>query len=378
MTCPKCKKKIHKNQTVCPWCGADTNAITRKDEAKQVCLSAQGAKRQGLSKKKKWLIGILSSVGAIILALVIVVVTWGASLMGNIHRESELSAGDIAINSDLPHTDKVQNIALFGLDSRQDNESGRSDAIIILTIDRVNSKIKLTSIARDSLVAIDGRGQSKITHAFGWGGAKLAVKTLNQNFGMNITDYAYVNFFEFTKLIDSLGGVMIDVDAAELDIMNNYYGPELRALGFDYQNATTGFVRLSGVQALAYSRNRYTGSDIDRGNRQKEVLEAMFAEVKDTSLTKFPALISQVLEMVHTTLTNSEMLSIAQWALMSSPSFDQFSIPSPECKAQGGNWGDGHGWVYHYDMGLATEILHQFIYEEPSQQEDASSAAEAQ
>ena len=378
MTCPKCKKKIHKNQTVCPWCGADTNAITRKDEAKQVCLSAQGAKRQGLSKKKKWLIGILSSVGAIILALVIVVVTWGASLMGNIHRESELSAGDIAINSDLPHTDKVQNIALFGLDSRQDNESGRSDAIIILSIDRVNSKIKLTSIARDSLVKIDGHGESKITHAFGWGGAKLAVKTLNQNFGMNITDYAYVNFFEFTKLIDSLGGVMIDVDAAELDIMNNYYGPELRALGFDYQNATTGFVRLSGVQALAYSRNRYTGSDIDRGNRQKEVLEAMFAEVKDTSLTKFPALISQVLEMVHTTLTNSEMLSIAQWALMSSPSFDQFSIPSPECKAQGGNWGDGHGWVYHYDMGLATEILHQFIYEEPSQQEDASSAAEAQ
>lgn len=378
MTCPKCKKKIHKNQTVCPWCGADTNAITRKDEAKQVCLSAQGAKRQGLSKKKKWLIGILSSVGAIILALVIVVVTWGASLMGNIHRESELSAGDIAINSELPHSDKVQNIALFGLDSRTDSEVGRSDAIIILSIDRVNSKIKLTSIARDSLVKIDGHGESKITHAFGWGGAKLAVKTLNQNFGMNITDYAYLNFFEFTKLIDSLGGVMIDVDAAELDIMNNYYGPELRTLGFDYQNATTGYVRLNGVQALAYSRNRYTGSDIDRGNRQKEVLEAMFAEVKDLSLTKFPSLISQVLEMVHTTLSNSELLDVAQWALMSSPSFDQFSIPSPECKAQGGNWGDGHGWVYHYDMELATDILHQFIYEEPSEQEDASSVAEAQ
>lgn len=378
MTCPKCNKKIHKNQTVCPWCGADTNAARKKDEEKQVCLSAQGAKRQGLSKKKKWLIGILSSAGAIILALVIVVVTWGASLMGNIHRESELSEGDIALNSDLPHTDKVQNIALFGLDSRQDNESGRSDAIIILTIDRVNSKIKLTSIARDSLVAIDGRGQSKITHAFGWGGAKLAVKTLNQNFGMNITDYAYLNFFEFTKLIDSLGGVMIDVDAAELDIMNNYYGPELRTLGFDYQNATTGHVRLNGVQALAYSRNRYTGSDIDRGNRQKEVLQAMFAEVKDLSLTKFPSLISQVLEMVHTTLSNSEMLDVAQWALMASPSFEQFSIPSPECKAQGGNWGDGHGWVYHYDMELATDILHQFIYEEPSEQEDASSVAEAQ
>lgn len=378
MCCPKCKKKIHKNQTICPWCGADTTDVAKKADAQQVQLSAQGAKRKGLSKKKKWIIGIASSVGAILLALVIVVVTWGASLMGNIQRESELSEGDVAINSELPHTDKVQNIALFGLDSRKDTESGRSDAIIILSIDRVNSKIKLTSIARDSLVKIDGRGESKITHAFGWGGAKLAVKTLNQNFGMNITDYAYLNFFEFTKLIDSLGGVMINVDAAELNIMNNYYGPELRTLGLDYQNATTGYVRLNGVQALAYSRNRYTGSDIDRGNRQKEVLEAMFAEVKDTSLTKFPALISQVLEMVHTTLTNSELLDIAQWALMSSPSFEQFSLPSPECKAQGGDWGDGHGWVYHYDMDLATEILHQFIYEEAPQQEDASSAAEAQ
>lgn len=378
MCCPKCKKKIHKNQVICPWCGADTVDVSNKAEPQQVRLSAQGAKRQGMSKKKKWLIGILSSVGAILLALAIVVVTWGASLMGNIHRESALSEGDIAVNSDLPHTDKVQNIALFGLDSRQDNEVGRSDAIIILSIDRVNSKIKLTSIARDSLVKIDGHGESKITHAFGWGGAKLAVKTLNQNFGMNITDYAYLNFFEFTKLIDSLGGVMIDVDAAELDIMNNYYGPELRTLGFDYQNATTGYVRLNGVQALAYSRNRYTGSDIDRGNRQKEVLQAMFAEVKDLSLTKFPSLISQVLEMVHTTLSNSEMLDVAQWALMASPSFEQFSIPSPECKAQGGNWGDGHGWVYHYDMELATDILHQFIYEEPSEQEDASSVAEAQ
>ncbi len=374
MTCPKCNKKIHKNQTVCPWCGADTNAARKKDEEKQVCLSAQGAKRQGLSKKKKWLIGILSSAGAIILALVIVAVTWGASLMGNIHRESELSEGDIALNSDLPHTDKVQNIALFGLDSRKDNESGRSDAIIILTIDRVNSKIKLTSIARDSLVAIDGRGQSKITHAFGWGGAKLAVKTLNQNFGMNITDYVYVNFFEFAEIIDYIGGVMIDVDAAELNIMNNYYGPQLKALGFDYQNATTGYVRLSGPQALAYSRNRYTGSDIDRGNRQKEVLEAMFAQVKDTPLSKFPSLIGRVLEMVHTTMTNNEMLSIAQWAMTSSPSFNQFTLPSADCKAQGGDWGDGHGWVYHYDMGLATEILHQFIYEEPSEQEDVSSA----
>lgn len=379
MTCPNCGKRIRKEQTVCPWCGAsqgtektDGKKVSKKSSEKapaQVHLSAKGAtsRKKLTDKQKKWLIGVGISVGAVLLAIIVTAVTLISSWLGRIQRESELSEGEIAVNSGLPNSEKVQNIALFGLDSRSNNDSGRSDAIIILSIDRVHNKIKLTSIARDSLVAIEGHGQSKITHAWAWGKAKLAVKTLNQNFGMNITDYAYINFFEFTKLIDYLGGVMIDVDAAELNIMNNYYGPELRGLGFNYTNATAGYVRLTGVQALAYSRNRYTGSDIDRGNRQKEVLEAMFTQVKDTPLSKFPSLISQVLEMVHTTLANDELMSIAQWAMTSSPTFVQFSLPSKECNAQGGNWGDGHGWVWHYDMDLATQVLHNFIYEENAQ-----------
>lgn len=377
MCCPNCGKRIRKDQTVCPWCGASQDAektdgkkTTKKSGEKapaQVHLSAKGAtKRKKLTEKQKKMFLIIGiSAGAVLLALIVTAVTLISSWLGKIQRESELSEGDIGINSNLPDSKEVQNIALFGLDSRADDDSGRSDAMIILSIDRVHNKVKLTSIARDSLVAIDGHGKSKITHAWSWGKAKLAVKTINQNFGMNITDYAYVNFYEFAKLVDLVGGVMIDVSPAELDIMNNYYGPDLRHLG--YVNATAGYVRLNGAQALAYSRNRYTGSDIDRGNRQKEVLEAMFAEVKDMPLTKFPTLISQSLEMVHTTLSNSELMSIARWALASSPTFEQFSLPSKECKAQGGNWGDGHGWVWHYDMDLATQVLHNFIYEEGAQ-----------
>lgn len=376
MCCPNCGKRIRKEQTVCPWCGAHRDAekadskkagkAANEKEPAQVQLSAKGAtKRKRLTdKQKKWLIGIGISLGAILLAIAVTAVTLVSVWLGKIQRESELSEGEVAVNSALPDDDQVQNIALFGLDSRQNNDVGRSDAIIILSIDRVHNKIKLTSVARDSLVAIEGHGHSKITHAWSWGKAKLAVKTLNQNFGMNITDYAYINFYEFTKLIDYLGGVMIDVDKAELNIMNNYYGPELRRLGFNYKNATAGYVRLDGAQALAYSRNRYTGSDIDRGNRQKEVLEAMFAQVKDTPLTKYPSIISQVLEMVHTTLTNDELMSIAQWAVGKSPTFEQFGLPSKECQAQGGDWHDGHGWVWHYDMDLATQVLHNFIYEE--------------
>lgn len=380
MTCPNCGKRIRKEQTVCPWCGASQDAekadgkkASKKAGEKapaQVHLSATGAtKRRKLTdKQKKWLIGISISVGAVLLAIIVTAVTLISSWLGKIQRESELSAGEIAVNSDLPDANQVQNIALFGLDSRSDNDVGRSDAIIILSIDRVHNKIKLTSIARDTYVAIDGRKNDKLTHAWAYGKAKLAVKTLNQNFNMNITDYAYINFFEFTKLIDYLGGVMIDVDSSELDIMNNYYGPELRRLGFNYTNASAGYVRLNGVQALAYSRNRYTGSDVDRGNRQKEVLEAMFAQVKDTSLTKFPSLINQVLEMVHTTLANDELMSIAQWVMTSSPTFEQFGLPTAECNAKSGKdaYIDGV-WYYIYDLDIATELLHSFIYEEGAQ-----------
>ncbi len=363
MRCQHCGKRIQKQQSVCPWCGQSQTDTEKQPEL--VRLGAKGAtKRRRLTdKQKKWLIGIAISIGAVLLALVVTVVSLVGSMLGQINRESELDHSDIDINNALPDTADVQNIALFGLDTRSDNDNGRSDAIIILSIDRVHGKIKLTSLARDSLVAIEGHGESKITHAFGWGKAKLAVKTINQNFGMNISDYVYINFYEFAEIIDYIGGVMIDVNTAEAGVMNNHYGPELLRLGFDYKTVSAGYQRLSGPQALAYSRNRYTGSDLDRGNRQKEVLEAMFAQVKDTPLTKYPSVISQILSMCHTTLTNSELLSIATWAVGATPVFEQYTLPSAECHAIGGSYLH-HGWVWRYDMDLATKVLHTYIYED--------------
>ncbi len=364
MRCEKCGKTVRKQQTVCPWCGEKREE--KPAEPKMVRLDAKGAtKRRRLTpKQKKWLIGIGTAVGVVLLALIVTAVSLIGSMLGRINRESELSHGEIDVNEGLPHGDDVQNIALFGLDTRANSESGRSDAIIILTIDRVHDKIKLTSIARDSLVKVEGHGDDKITHAFAYGKAKLAVKTLNQNFGMNITDYAYINFFEFAEIIDLIGGVMIDVDERERAFMNGEYSQEMRDMGFNYKKVqTTGLQRLDGPQALLYSRTRKIDSDINRSNRQKEVLEAMFAQVKDVPLSKYPALISSVLEKCHTSLSNSEMLRIARWALAKSPTFESFSMPSPECKAIGGIYLH-HGWVYRFDLEYATLVLHSFIYEE--------------
>ncbi len=350
MRCKKCKKTIAKNSTACPFCSAPVEP------------------KQPMKTWKKWVIGIACSLGAIILAVIVVVVSFGASMLGKINRESELSAGEVAVNSELLPEEQVKNIALFGLDTEKDVQYGRSDAIIVLSIDRVHNKIKLTSFARDTVIPVRGK-PDKFTHAFAYGGAKLAVKTLNEGFDMNVTDYAFVNFFEFVKLIDYLGGVELDVNASEMRVMNTKYIPELNELGIACEPVTkTGMQHLSGGQALAYSRDRYTGSELERGNRHKEVINAVFQAVKDTPVTKFPSMISRVLELCHTSLTNSEMLSLATWAATAGPSVEQFGLPSKECNAFIGNRGDGLGSVVAYDLDLASDLLYQFIYEqEPAQ-----------
>lgn len=361
MKCIKCGKRLHSGQPICPYCGASQ----AQADGEPIQMSLSQMSKTGQKKKltkKQLIIRIAIIVGAALLALAVTAVSIIYAMLGRVQRGSELS-GSVGINVDLP-TEGVQNIALFGLDTRQNNDVGRSDAVIILSIDQVHNKIKMTSLARDSFVKIEGHGYSKLTHAWAFGKANLAVKTLNQNYGMNITDYAYINFYEFAKLIDYIGGVDVELNAGELDILNNYYAPELNSLGITCPPvAGTGVRHLTGAQALAHSRNRYTGSDIDRGNRQKIVLQAAYDQVKTTPATKLPTMISNVLSLCHTNLTSNEMLSIAYWAMTKQPTFESLSLPTPACNPHGGNLGDGYGWVYRYDLTAATTVLHNFIYE---------------
>ena len=371
MVCKECGKKIKDGVDECPRCGAQQTPDT---EPKMVSLGAikasQDRKRPPLSKKQKITRIVVIVVAALLALLIAVGSILYAYMVGRVDRVSDLS-GDMGINSELP-TNGVQNIALFGLDTRTNNDSGRSDSMIILSIDRTHNKIKMTSLARDSLVAVEGHGRMKLTEAWAYGKANLAIKTINQNFGMNITDYVYVNFFEFADIIDYVGGVNIDVSAAEKQVMNTHYVSWIQRYGIDCPRVTqTGMQRLNGGQALAYSRNRYTGSDVERGGRQREVLTALYDEVKTLSWTKFPSLISKVLGMCHTNLTNGELLSIASWALTKQPTIENFSLPDEECDAWGGTTSP-YGWVWIYDMNVATAVLHDFIYETSTDMDSVS------
>lgn len=161
--------------------------------------------------------------------------------------------------------DDITNIALFGVDTRQ-GESCRSDAIMILTVDRKNNKMKATSLLRDSYVTIQGRkSKEKLAHAYAYGGPELAIQTINQNFGLNVRDYVTVDFDSMAKVVDAMGGVTIDVQANEIKSTNESIKEYCK-----YYKETPTYVKkagvqtLNGMQACGYSRVRYAGNGDDR------------------------------------------------------------------------------------------------------------------
>lgn len=263
--------------------------------------------------KKKISFGykVLFSVISILVLVAIFTIGSGLSILNKMQK-IEINKEDLGI-TEVPVDEKeIINIALFGIDSPDAETSGRSDAIMIATIDQKHNKLKLTSIMRDSYVNIPGRGLDKINHAYAFGGAQLALKTINENFGLNIQDFVAVDFSSLPKVIDAIGGVEINLDSEELSLTNEY------AQSIDSLTGTktpviesTGTQTLTGTQALAYSRIRYTsGGDYKRTERQREVMEALFNKALNISPTKYPGLISEIAPYISTSLSTTDMVSL--------------------------------------------------------------------
>lgn len=260
----------------------------------------------------------------------------------------------LAVNTEKDLADaNIVNIAIFGIDS-ESSDKGRSDATMILTIDYEHNKIKLSSIARDTLVYIPDKDVTeKFTHAYAYGGAQLAVKTLNTNFNTNITDYVAVNFSEMAEIVDLVGGVEVDLTEAE-----RQYLP-------DRENLSTGEnITLNGEQAVAYSRIRKIDSDNARTSRQREVMMSLFQKARSMSATQYPVLIRECLELCTTSLDYSEILSFSQILLQKDLTLKQFSLPGDSVDAWGGIMSSSGAWCYVYDLREASDALLTFIYEE--------------
>lgn len=275
--------------------------------------------------------------------------------------DDSLDGADLGVRSISPSG--ITNIALFGIDARPGEETARSDSIMIMTVDNTRGKIKLTSVMRDSLVEIDG-DREKINHAYTQG-PKQAVRTLNETFDLDITEYATVNFNQMCDIIDTAGGVNLTVYDYEIKETNRFireYCVEQRGIPNyeDYYITEEGYQWLNGVQAMSYARIRKngTGDDWQRVNRQAKVLKCLFAQVQGLSIGKLADLAGEILPNVKTSLKITELTPLMTKMLRhGSPVVEHFRLPVD------GYWEYSSDGAYIlFDSEVAAEQLHEYIY----------------
>lgn len=258
----------------------------------------------------------------------------------------------------------ITNIAFFGVDRRSTSDFGNSDIIMIISINSQTKKVKLASIMRDTYVKIYARGQNKINAAYFEGGPKLAIRTLNENFDLAITEYISVDFFGSAKIIQALGGVEIDVKPEEMDFLNNYLG-EISGIDRIPANFITqpGIQLLSGKQAIAYSRIRAVGrGDYDRIRRQKSVIDGLATRLSQSGKELLPIIIKDILPNIETNLDYTKLFSLgADLMTAKSRSFDHARFPLDN--ASEGIRVDNI-WYLSANLPATTQSLHNFIYKD--------------
>ena len=205
-----------------------------------------------------------------------------------------------------------QNIALFGVDSReQDLLSGdnRSDTIMVCSINKKTGETRLVSVYRDTLLDIGGGNYRKCNAAYAFGGPQQATAMLNTNLDLNITDFVTVGFEGLAETIDALGGIDLESTEEEMEYMNSYMDDMYYEIGTDYDEVTDwGMQHLSGIQATAYCRIRYTeGDDFKRAQRQRTVLMLTMEKAKKANPLQLAAAVNAALGRTATSLNSGEL-----------------------------------------------------------------------
>lgn len=270
----------------------------------------------------------LKIIGIIILIIVILCVCLAgagylyiSNKLGKLNYETiSKDANDLGISSEnadkKSEMSKYRNIALLGLDSRYDtyDEDYRTDCIMIASINQETNEVTLYSIYRDTYVqmTLDGTTKfDKINHAY-YNGVQNTIKTINENLDLNISEYVTVDFNAVSDLVDSVGGIDINIDNEEIQYINNYIKDVTKVTGKTADKITkTGVNHLNGVQAVSYCRIRYTtGKDYKRTERMRTVLEKVFEKAKKKSIPELNSILETMLPKIRTNLTAMDITSL--------------------------------------------------------------------
>lgn len=231
-------------------------------------------------------------------------------------NESEAGINDDLDENTLTSLEGYTNIAIFGLDNRSANnyDRGNSDVIMIASINNKTKEVKLVSVYRDTYLAVGNGKYYKANNAYATGGAKQAVQMLNTNLDLDIKEYVCVDWAAVVEVVDALGGLDLEITQGEMNQINKYKKDVDAVTGKTTPDLTTyGLVHLDGTQATTYARIRkLAGDDFKRASRQRIVIQAILEKAKSADLATLTSICNSVVDDISTTLTLSQMLSLAK------------------------------------------------------------------
>ena len=237
--------------------------------------------------------------------------------------------GDIYFPDDLPDVDEqgshIVNIMIVGQDARPGEPPQRSDSMILMTFNKSTGEITLTSFLRDQYVQIPGFGKTKLCHAYSYGGMPLLNETLYNHYGIEVDGNVTLSFEGFAEIIDFLGGVEIELTQDEATALNQLESKQNWGL-------QAGVQRLTGKQALRYSRLRHIDSDVQRTERQRKVILSVVQAYKNCSLSEMTYILEKTMPMITTNIPKER---IYRYAFSLFPMFATSNIKSQSLPAAG-------------------------------------------
>jgi len=295
-----------------------------------------------------------------LLMAMVLLVSAGAWAESSMVSEEEWAAAVEADSREINKGDWT-NILLLGCDSYSKNNYSRSDSMIILSINTKTYAVKMTSLMRDTWVKSE-RGSHKLTELCAIGGPELTMKTINEKFDMDISDYMLINMAGIAEIIDLLGGLELDITEAERKAINKGLFDLSGLSGMEKLQQSGEKVHLNGNQATAYARIRKIDSDYVRVERQRIVLLAMAEKILNgASASTLLNIVDALLDYVVTNMSFMEIMSLAGFGLKMdlSAGVEEFRLPADGTYESGMY---GNVWCIKPNFEQNASLLHKFIY----------------
>ena len=256
-------------------------------------------------KKSRLKVAILVTL-SILLVLVLAAVGFVYLMFSRLNRpEIDIHQYSTASDPEVASMPDVMNILLIGVDKNDDGTNGRSDSMMLVSLNSKQKTMKMVSFLRDTYVDIPTVGMEKLNVAYMTGGASLTMQTLRNNFLVSVDRYVEIDFENFASIIDAMGGIEVEINQAEADYLNEVRG----------ENLSAGTNHMRGALALYYSRMRYLDSDFARTSRQRQVIGCMMDKIQQMGPVEAVSFIWNCMPYITTNLSNGELTALATQAL---------------------------------------------------------------